>query len=293
MSKQTDFIEKIKDGAIATHQKYGILASLTIAQAALETGWGKCAIGNNIFGIKASTSWAGKTQTCQTSECINGEYIQVDAAFRDYDSVDESIIDHAMLFVNNDRYANILGCEDYKQACQYVHDDGYATDPDYADKLISIIEGYSLTQYDSAEPEPDNAQFVNAVPVDESGDAVYTVASGDTLSGIASRYGTTYQALAEYNGIADPNKIYVGQQIRFPAAPVESAPEAEPVAAEPEPAPVEEAPARTHTVTSGESLWQIAQDELGNGSRYPEIKSLNGLDGDTIYPGQVLTIPAL
>lgn len=143
------FIEKIKDGAIAAQKKYGVLASLTIAQAILETGWGKCSVGNNIFGIKASPSWTGGTVQAGTSEYINGQYVGVSAAFRTYASIEDSIADHALLFVNNDCYHNILGCTDYRQACRNVQTDGYATCPTYADKLIEIIEENDLTQFDA------------------------------------------------------------------------------------------------------------------------------------------------
>ena len=104
----------------------------------------------------------------------------------------------------------------------------------------------------------------------------YTVKAGDTLSGIAAKYGTTYQALAAYNGISNPNRINVGQVIKIPQSGGSGA--AAPQAA-------------THTVAAGESLWSIAAKYLGNGSRYKEIKQLNGLGNDTIYPGQVLKLP--
>ena len=104
----------------------------------------------------------------------------------------------------------------------------------------------------------------------------YTVKAGDTLSGIAAKYGTTYQVLAAYNGISDPNRISVGQVIKIPGNGTTAA----------------QKPAqRTHTVQKGESLWSIAEKHLGNGNRYREIKSLNGLGNDTIYPGQVLKLP--
>lgn len=104
------------------------------------------------------------------------------------------------------------------------------------------------------------------------GDTVYTVKAGDTLSGIAAKHGTTYQALASYNGISNPNKISVGQKIKIPGGSSGGG-------------------TRTYTVKSGDSLWAIAAKQLGNGNRYKEIKSLNGLSSDTIYAGQVLKLP--
>jgi len=110
-----------------------------------------------------------------------------------------------------------------------------------------------------------------------SGGQTYTVRSGDTLSSIAAKYGTTYQALASYNGIADPNRISVGQVIRIPGSTSGSSGSA--------------SGSRTYTVRQGDSLWAIAASQLGNGSRYKEIKTLNGLTSDTIHAGQTLKLP--
>lgn len=101
-----------------------------------------------------------------------------------------------------------------------------------------------------------------------SAEQTYTVKAGDTLSKIAAAYGTTYQKLASYNGIANPNIINVGQIIKIPASGI-----------------------TTYTVKAGDSLWAIADKKLGDGSRYNEIKQLNGLTSNTIYAGQVLKIP--
>ncbi len=104
-------------------------------------------------------------------------------------------------------------------------------------------------------------------PVQQA-EQTYKVKKGDTLSQIASKYGTTYQQLARYNGIANPNVISVGQIIRIPGNGV-----------------------RTYTVKAGDSLWAIASAQLGDGARYNEIKTLNGLTSNTIHPGQTLKLP--
>lgn len=95
----------------------------------------------------------------------------------------------------------------------------------------------------------------------------YTVQSGDDLSSIASQYGTTYRYLADINGIENPNLIYPGQTLIIPKGQT-----------------------KTYTVKSGDTLWDIASKCLGRGSRYPEIKALNGLTSDTIYAGQILKL---
>ncbi len=101
--------------------------------------------------------------------------------------------------------------------------------------------------------------------------ATYTVVAGDTLSGIAAKYKTTYQNLAELNGIKDPNKIYPGQVLKVPSN-------------------YSASKYKLYTVQNGDTLWGIAQKLLGDGARYKEIKAFNGLSSDTIYPGQVLKI---
>ena len=108
-----------------------------------------------------------------------------------------------------------------------------------------------------------------ASSITENDITYYTVQSGDTLSYIASQYGTTYRYLAEINGIDNPNLIYPGQTLIIPKGQT-----------------------KTYTVKSGDTLWDISSKCLGRGSRYSEIKTINGLTSDTIYPGQVLKIPS-
>lgn len=147
-----EFLEKIKDGAMSAQKRYGVLASLTMAQAVLETGWGKASVGNNIFGIKADASWNGPTTEASTQEWYGGKYVTINAGFRSYPSIAASVEDHAKFLAENSRYRNIIGCTDFKKACENIQADGYATDPDYAEKLISIIVANGLTQYDAPAP---------------------------------------------------------------------------------------------------------------------------------------------
>lgn len=148
MTHQQKFIDKVAPHAKKAQQDHGILASLTIAQAILESAWGKSSIGNNIFGIKANSSWKGKTQLVDTKEYLNGKWVTVKAKFRDYDSIEDSIKDHTSLFTRLDRYANLRGELDFERACYLVWKDGYATDPDYPAKLTSIIRQYKLYEFD-------------------------------------------------------------------------------------------------------------------------------------------------
>ncbi len=145
---QLDFINSIAEGAVEAYNKYGVLPSLTLAQAILESGWGKHSIGNNVFGIKAGDSWTGKTQECRTSEQnADGSYVQITAKFRDYDSLSDSIEDHAVL-LTNDRYRAVIEAQDYKEACKAVREAGYATSLSYTENLIKLVEQYGLDQWD-------------------------------------------------------------------------------------------------------------------------------------------------
>lgn len=143
-----DFVNSIKDGAVDAYNKYGVLPSLTLAQAILESGWGQSSIGNNIFGIKAGSGWTGKVQNCQTGEQNpDGSRYTITAAFRDYDSVADSIVDHAEL-LTTDRYQPVINSKNYRDACVAVKQCGYATSLSYSDNLINLIETYGLDQWD-------------------------------------------------------------------------------------------------------------------------------------------------
>lgn len=153
-NEQKTFIERVGKLAAADMQKSGVLASLTIAQAILESGWGKSGLtvkANALFGIKAGSSWKGKVYSAQTQECYDGAtYTTITALFRAYDSWAESVADHSALLTEAARYKAVIGERDYKTACRAIKAAGYATDPQYADKLIQLIESYKLTAYDGA-----------------------------------------------------------------------------------------------------------------------------------------------
>lgn len=149
------FLEKIKPMVIADMQKTGILASLTAAQAFIESAKGNSGLtvkANNLFGIKGE--YNGQFVTMLTTEYIGGIPQKVQAKFRKYPSWQESINDHSSLFLRSSRYANLRGCKDYKQACKNVQADGYATSPTYANTLIKTIETYQLYTWDGVEAKP-------------------------------------------------------------------------------------------------------------------------------------------
>ena len=151
MSTKTDhFIEKIAPLAISDMAKTKVLASLTIAQAILESGWGESELAvhaNNLFGMKATDAWRGVTYTKETREYKDNEPYNIKTKFKVYDGWAESIRDHSSL-LQKERYTKVLEAKDYKVACEEIYQAGYATDPNYPNKLIGLIEQYDLQRYD-------------------------------------------------------------------------------------------------------------------------------------------------
>lgn len=146
-----EFLAKIKPDVIADMKSSGILASLTGAQALIESNKGNSGLAkkaNNLFGIKANKSWKGEYVTMPTKEYVNGKYITVDAKFRKYSSWEASINDHSKFLKDNKRYANLIGVTNYQLACKLIQQDGYATSPTYAKTLTDTIERYKLYEWD-------------------------------------------------------------------------------------------------------------------------------------------------
>ena len=149
---RAQFIQKIAPMAQVDAKTSKVLASLTIAQAILESNNGNSLLtlqGNALFGIKATSTWRGKVWTGKTIEYYDGKTATtIVDGFRVYESWEESIKDHSNLLTKVSRYKAVVGEKDYKKACYAIHQAGYATDPSYADKLIALIEKHKLAQYD-------------------------------------------------------------------------------------------------------------------------------------------------
>lgn len=156
--KPADFIAKIAPLAVSDMKSTGVPASLTIAQAALESSWGGSGLAlkaNNLFGIKGIGP-AGSANY-QTTEYVNGKPIRVNAEFRAYNNWSESIADHSELIAggvswNRNLYRGVLGA-DGRTAAREIAAAGYATDPNYASLLIGLMDQYDLYQYDEEDDE--------------------------------------------------------------------------------------------------------------------------------------------
>ncbi|MCL2776261.1 MAG: glucosaminidase domain-containing protein [Oscillospiraceae bacterium] len=124
---------------------------------------------NALFGIKAGVSWKGKVYSSKTKECYDSiNYTIITDLFRAYSSVDECVADYFALLSGADRYKNLIGEKDYKTACRKIQEDGYATAPNYTTALISLIETYSLTAYDTYNINTNTTQPANSIKVGQS-----------------------------------------------------------------------------------------------------------------------------
>jgi flagellum-specific peptidoglycan hydrolase FlgJ len=149
---EVSFIESITPYAKEVEETHGVFPSLLIAQAALESDWGRSRLSvesNNYFGIKAANDGAQYT----TREFDNDEWLSIKASFKQYDSMRDSVISYADLLKygtswDEDLYHGVISADSYVEAAQAIQDAGYATDPHYANKLINIIEQHQLYELD-------------------------------------------------------------------------------------------------------------------------------------------------
>ena len=146
------FIQTLAAPAQAASVTTGVPAELILAQAALETGWGRHEIAtrngqnsHNLFGIKAGSHWQGETTDIVTHEYVDGRRTQVVDTFRVYDSYEHAFTDYASLIGNNPRYAGVVQASTAEQAARELQRGGYATDPRYADKLVAVMNTMGLT----------------------------------------------------------------------------------------------------------------------------------------------------
>ena len=152
------FIAACVEPARESRRRYGVPASVTIAQAILESGWGRSELAtraNNFFGIKCAAVASPHQVGCvdkETWEHLNGNDVTVTASFRRYASMADSFLDHGLFLTSRPRYAAAfepgIGADEFARR---IHAAGYATDPNYANKLISLMTQYQLRQYDTTE----------------------------------------------------------------------------------------------------------------------------------------------
>jgi flagellum-specific peptidoglycan hydrolase FlgJ len=213
-----NYILQFKDIAMGNMQKYGIPASIILAQGILESGAGRGDLAleaNNHFGIKCHKDWLG--------ESVRHDDDSAQECFRKYNEASESYRDHALFLVGKNRYATLFTYEkdDYKSWAKGLRAAGYATDPNYPEKLISYIERYNLHQYDCQVTGKNYKPFEKSTPVKSSSGSnsnsndpnLYEVQKGDTLYSISKKFNLLVDDLKQKNNLSD-NALSVGQKLK-------------------------------------------------------------------------------
>ena len=210
--KITAYIEQFSSIAQEEMFIYGIPASITIAQGILESGmgYGRLAMeGNNHFGIKCHIGWDGKSIYHDDDE--KGE------CFRVYNNPATSYRDHSLFLTNRERYTFLFDYKmnNYKAWAKGLKKAGYATDPKYSDKLISLIERFELNRFDNKK-----GKVVKAITKEKGNDKTiyHSVQKGDTLYSVSKKYNVSLKQLIKHNDIKDKT-IYLGQSLSIPSNP--------------------------------------------------------------------------
>lgn len=149
--KPDDFIEMLELAARDSAEATGVPASFVVAQAALESGWGSSSLatkGRNLFGVKADKAWKGDILEINTREYLNGKWVFVSAKWRKYQNYLECLNDHAKFLLTNPRYQNAFKTTNGEEFAKAIAAAGYATDPDYAKKVCSVIHAHKLARLD-------------------------------------------------------------------------------------------------------------------------------------------------
>ena len=207
--KQTpkEYILKYKEEAIKEMNRTGVPASITLAQGMLESGYGNSRLArkaNNHFGIKCHSDWKGATFKMDDdakNEC-----------FRTYNSVLESYNDHSEFLTKNKRYSDLflLNMNDYKAWAKGLSKAGYATNPNYASRIISIIEDLKLYTFDEEinTPKPIREYISSQSRIVQTVNDlnIVKVKEGDTYYKLAKRFGLTLRQIHKYNNTKQYNQ---------------------------------------------------------------------------------------
>jgi len=262
------YIDQYKDVAIEQMKRYGIPASITIAQGIFESGAGQSELAvkaNNHFGIKCN-GWSGRKSYHDDDE--RGE------CFRAYDNAYESFEDHSKFLSSRQRYSSLFNLkkDDYKGWARGLKAAGYATNPRYADRLIEIIQLYKLYQYDKAKDYDkflsehtkdlsSNGQPLHSIKVFNKN--YYLIARrGDTFKSIADEIGISYRKIANYNERDKHDRLEEGEIIWLKKKQTKAP---------------KDYKGRLHYVKAGESMYSIAQKY---GIRLKNLYKMNRLKPD-------------
>jgi D-gamma-glutamyl-meso-diaminopimelic acid endopeptidase CwlS len=303
------FISEIAGHASTAAAASDLYASVMIAQAILESDWGRSTLSAapnyNLFGIKGS--YQGQSVYMKTWEVINGQNVYVTAAFRKYPSPLESFYDNAYVLKNTSFQSGVYyyagtwksNTRSYKDATACLTG-RYATDPNYGTKLNNIIEAYGLTQYDtpaSGSNSGNNSGNTNTGDTsntntgnNSSSNTYHTVKAGDSLWALASKYGTTIANIKSWNNLSS-DMIYVGQKLIVKkgsgSSNTNNSSNNSSGNNNSNNSNTTSGSNTYYTVKSGDSLWAISN---AKGVSIANLRQWNNLSGDIIYPGQKLII---
>ncbi len=208
------YIKKYRKIAIKEMKKYGIPASITLAQGMLESGNGKSRLakkGKNHFGIKCTNDWSGRT--------IKEDDDKKNECFRRYRKAEQSYRDHSEFIAYRDRYKFLFEYDkrDYKAWAYGLKQAGYATNPKYPELLIDIIDRYELHKYDKKnakrEIKKEEKLEKNIAKKPDEKYEYHTVEKGDTLYSISKKYNIDFEELKKLNP-KNANKMFIGEKIR-------------------------------------------------------------------------------
>ena len=294
---QQNFLSTIGGYARDIAKNNDLYASVMIAQAILESGWGQSGLASapnyNLFGIKGD--YNGNSVRMDTLEDDgSGNYYAAKEPFRKYSNYGESLSDYASLLTgdnnpNSWRYkfyygARVSATNSYQDATQHLTG-RYATDTRYASKLNQLIQTYGLTQYDaggSSTASPARPQ------APATGGGSYTVQAGDSYWRIANKYGISIEELQRLNGTSS-YFLYPGQSLVVPGSASNTSGSAASTSSSTT-STRSAAPAAggSYTVQAGDSYWRIANKY---GISIQELQRLNGTSDYTLHPGQSIKVP--
>ncbi|WP_278746495.1 LysM peptidoglycan-binding domain-containing protein, partial [Ligilactobacillus agilis] len=286
-SKVSNFLNNVAPSAQAIAAQRGLYASMMIAQAALESGWGTSSLSTNaynLFGVK----WNGYGAyiNMPTQEFYGGAYHTVYAKFQRYSSYAESLNAYANLIVSHFPNSTKANASSYAVAANNLRNGvygTYATAPNYASSLINLIQQYDLTKYDTpgSTTSDSNSGNTSSTPNNVVATSSYTVKAGDTLYAIASRYGLSVASLKALNNLSS-NLIHVGQTLKVSGTTsTNQSNQTSSQTSNNNGATNSGNQSDSYTVKAGDSLWGISHKY---GMSIDSLKSLNNLSSNFIYP---------
>ena len=170
---KNEFLETVAKLVVEENNRRGkpLFPSVVIAQAICESGWGQSQImmkANAIFGIKATSNWKGKVYNANTKECYDGvSYTNINACFRAYNNLQESISDYFDLITKAERYRKACVANSPLECITAIKNGGYATSPTYINTIMSIINSNNLAKYDNVEDVENSVDNSSNVDIEQ------------------------------------------------------------------------------------------------------------------------------